>query len=124
MDMIPAPSAAQTMPGITELIGLTLDREVEYRLLSGVAHGHHWAIQQIGFQEIEVKSADGQVIKALEKHLHPNVILYLGLVAVMSFARAIWYLWRLYGWNLKEVEGLLDRTCDRLRVKSKLRFWH
>jgi len=115
---------AQLMPGITELIGLTLDREVEYRLLSGVAHGHHWAIQQIGFQEIEVKSAGGQVIKALEKHLHPNVILYLGLVAVMSFARAIWYLWRLYGWNLKEVEGLLDRTCDRLRVKRELRFWH
>jgi hypothetical protein len=115
---------AQPMPNITDLIGLTLDREVEYRLLSGVAHGHHWAIQQIGFQDIEVKKADGRVIKALEKHLHTNVTLYLGLIAVMSFARVIWYLWRLYGWNLKEAEGLLDTTCDRLRIRRELRFWH
>jgi hypothetical protein len=114
---------AQPMPGITELIGTTLGREAQYRLLSGIAHGHHWAIQQIGFQYVEVKDAGGQDIKALEKHLHPNVALYLALIAVLSFARVIWYLWQLYGWNLKEVENLLDTTCDRLHLKSELRFW-
>ena len=114
---------AQHMPGITELIGATLNLESEYRLLSGVAHGHHWAIQQIGFQSVKVKNADGQDIDALEKYLHPNVALYLALKAVLSFAQVIWYLWRLYGWNLKEAESLLNTTCDRLRMRSELRFW-
>ncbi|MBL8103073.1 MAG: hypothetical protein JNM02_11115, partial [Anaerolineales bacterium] len=41
---------AQNMPSIVELIGATLDREGEYRLLSGVAHGHHWALSQVGFR--------------------------------------------------------------------------
>jgi hypothetical protein len=114
---------AQHMPGITELIGTTLDMEAAYRLLSGVAHGHHWATQQLGFQAVEVKGAKGQIIKALEKHLHPNVALYLALISTRSFARVIWYLWRLYGWNLKEAEHLLDTTYDRLRIRSEFRFW-
>lgn len=114
---------ARQMPGITELIGTTLNLETAYRLLSGVAHGHHWATQQLGFQAIEVKGAEGQVIKALEKYVHPNVVLYLGLIAISSFAKVIWYLWRLYGWDLKEAEHLLDTTYDRLRVRSELRFW-
>lgn len=114
---------AQHMPGITELIGTTLDLETEYRLLSGVAHGHHWAIQQLGFQDVEAQGAGGQAVKALEKYVHPNVALYLGLIATSSFARVIWYLWRLYGWELKEVEHLLDTTFDRLHAKAELRFW-
>lgn len=114
---------AQHMPGITELIGTTLDLETEYRLLSGVAHGHHWAIQQLGFQGVEAQGAGGQAIKALEKYVHPNVALYLGLIATSSFARVIWSLWRLYGWELKEVEHLLDTTFDRLHARAEIRFW-
>lgn len=115
---------AQAMPNITELIGTTLDREAEYRLLSGVAHGHHWATHQVGFREIDVKNTEGQVIKALEKHIHPNFVLYVAHIAVTSFAKVIWYLWRLYGWNLKEVEHLLDTTYEKLHYKPELRFWH
>lgn len=114
---------AQHMPGITELIGTTLNLETAYRLLSGVAHGHHWAIQQLGFKGVEAKSADGQVIKALEKYVHPNVALYLGLIATSSFAKVIWHLWRVYGWDLAEAERLLDMAYDRLGVRSELRFW-
>jgi hypothetical protein len=110
--------------GKAELIGTTLDRETEYRLLSGVAHGHHWAIQQVGFREIEVNDSQGQVIKALEKHPHPSFILYAAHVAVTSFARVLWYLWCLYGWNLNEVKDLLDTIYERLRYRSELRFWH
>lgn len=113
----------QRMPGITELIGMTLGREAEYRLLSGIAHGHHWAIQQINFREIEVTLSGGQVTKALEKHLSPDFILFVAQIAVTSFAKVIWYLWRLHGWNLKEVEQLLEATYDRLRYPTDLRFW-
>lgn len=115
---------AQHMPNITELIGTTLDREADYRLMSGVAHGHHWAIQQIGFRVIEANNSEGQAIKALEKHLHPNFVLFLAHIAVTSYAKVIWYLWQLYGWNLKELEQLLDTTYKQLHYNPKLRFWH
>lgn len=114
---------AQHMPGITELIGTTLNLETAYRVLSGVAHGHHWAIQQLGFKTVEAKGADGQVTKALEKYVHPDVALYLGLIAVSSFAKVIWHLWRLYGWDMKEAKRLLDTAYDRLSVRAELRFW-
>jgi len=114
---------AERMPNITDLIGLTLDQESAYRLLSGVAHGHHWAIQQIGFRVIDIQDQQGQPSKALEKHLPPSFVLYVANIAVTSFSRVIWSLWRLYGWNLIEAEALLDLTYDRLRYKPELRFW-
>jgi hypothetical protein len=114
---------AQPMPSITELIEVTLRHEAAYRLLSGVAHGHHWATQQVGFRTVEVKTAGGQVTTALEKYLHPNFVLYVANIAVTSFAKVLWYLWQLYGWDLKEVEHLLDEIYDRLRYKPELRFW-
>lgn len=111
------------MPSITELIGATLNREAEYRLLSAIAHGHHWATQQISFREIEIQTRDGQSVKALEKYVHPNFVLYVAHIAVTSFAKVIWYLWRLYEWNLKEAEHLLDTTYERLHYNTELRFW-
>jgi hypothetical protein len=113
----------QRMPNITELIGKALDREAEYRLLSAVAHGHHWAIHQVGFRVIEITNSEGRVEKALEKHVHPGFILYVGNIAVTSFAKVIWYLWRLYGWNIDELEQLLNTIYDQLRYQRKLRFW-
>lgn len=115
---------AMRMPNITDLIGSTLDREAEYRLLSAVAHGHHWATHQISFRQVDVIDEKGEVTKALEKFVHPNVALYAAQIAVTSFAKVIWYLWRLYGWNLQEVENLLDKTYKELRYNSKLCFWH
>lgn len=114
---------AQPMPSITDLIEATLRHEAAYRLLSGVAHGHHWATQQVGFRTVGVKTAGGHVTTALEKYLHPNFVLYVANIAVTSFVKVLWYLWRLYGWDLKEVEHLLDAIYDRLRYRAALRFW-
>jgi hypothetical protein len=113
----------QHMPTIIELIGQTLNREADYRLLSGVAHGHHWATLRVGFRVIEVKNAEGKVTKALQKHLHLNFIIYVANIAVTSFAKVIWYLWHLYGWKLEEVEHLLETTYDQLNYKDEVRFW-
>ncbi len=114
---------AKQMPSITTLIGTTLDRESEYRLLSAVAHGHHWATQQTSFRVIDVPDARGNSEKALEKYVHADFVLFAGSVAVTSFSKVNWNLWRLYGWNLKELEDLLDTTFDQLRYSAKLRFW-
>lgn len=114
---------AKQMPSITELIGTTLDREPEYRLLSAVAHGHHWATQQTSFRVIDVTNAHGNSEKALEKYVHADFVLFAASMAVTSFSKVNWNLWRLYGWNLKELEDLLGATFDQLRYSAKLRFW-
>jgi len=115
---------ALQMPRITALIGTTLDREADYRLLSAIAHGHHWATQQIGFRQVEVTDPEGQIIKALEKYVDPDFVVYAAHIAVTSFARVLWYLWRLYGWNIKEIADLLDATYEKLNYNPELRFWH
>jgi len=114
---------AKHMPTITQLIGATLDRESEYRLLSAVAHGHHWATQQTSFRVIDAPTENGSSEKALEKFVHADFFLFAAIVAVTSFSKVNWNLWRLYGWNLKELEDLLDATFDELRYAPKLRFW-
>lgn len=114
---------AKQMPAITELIGTTLNRESEYRLLSGVAHGHHWATQQTSFRVIEATNASGSSEKALEKYVHADFVLFAASIAVTSFSRVNWNLWRLYGWDVKELEDLLNATFDRLRYSPKMRFW-
>ena len=114
---------AKQMPAITELIGTMLDRESEYRLLSGVAHGHHWAIQQTSFSVVEIPRANGLSEKALEKTVNPDFVLFAGSLAVTAFSKVNWNLWGLYGWNMKELEDLLDETFDQLRYSIKLRFW-
>ena len=110
------------MPSIIELIRATLDREGEYRLLSGVAHGHHWATSQIGFRVSE-ENLQGRVVKTFEKHLHPEIVLFATNIAVSSFAKVLWYLWSLYGWDEKEIESFLDRIYDQLQYKTERRFW-
>ena len=113
---------AQHMPSIIELIGTTLDREGEYRLLSGVAHGHHWAISQFGYRVSE-EILDGQSVKAFVKYLHPESVVFSVNIVVTSFAKVFWCLGMLYGWERKEFIGLLDRTYDKLSYNDQSRFW-
>jgi hypothetical protein len=99
------------------------DREAEYRLLSGVAHGYHWATQSLGFRVVEEKDTEGKTTKTLKKHLHPNFIIYAANIAVTSFAKVIWYLWQLYGWDFEEIERLLEATYNQLNYNVEIRFW-
>lgn len=111
------------MPTITQLIASTLDRESDYRLLSAVAHGHHWVTIQVGFNVIEVTAKDGTAIKALEKSVNPAFILYAAHLGVTSFAKVLWYMWQFFGWEQHEIQELLDSTYQRLGYNPKLRFW-
>lgn len=109
------------MPSIIELVGTTLNREGEYRLLSGIAHGHHWAITKMGFRVSDEK-LDGQ--PAFEKYLHPEVVFFGTDIAVTAYAKVLWHVWCLYGWDKKEIENLLDKIYDQLQYNAESRFWH
>ena len=115
---------ATHMPSIIDLIRKTLNFEGEYRLLSGVAHGHHWATHQVGFKSIDMENSKGEKVKVLEKHLHPEIVLFATNISITSFAKVLWYLWRLYGWDVREIENFLDKIYDQMRYKPELRFWH
>ena len=113
----------QKMPSITELINKTLNREAEYRLLSAIAHGHHWATQKIGFHVIEYTNSEGKVHKGFEKHLEPMLVLYAANIALASFSQVLWFIWRFYGWNEEEIKTFLDSTFDLLKYTDERRLW-
>jgi hypothetical protein len=114
---------AQRWPGITKLIGTTLNKEIQYRLLSAVAHGHHWATYQTSYRIIEEQNSEGLSEKRLEKYVHPTLMYDLGNVAVTSLARVWWYLWKTYGWDLDELGGVLDSTYQELKYNPESQFW-
>jgi hypothetical protein len=109
---------AQATPTTIELVKF-LGKEFDYRVLSGVAHAHPWAIQQVGFVTIDNPNGG----KALTKALIPNMAVYFGMTGVVLFAKAIWFLWQLYGWEKNEITNLLEDSFTRLNYSDAMRFW-
>jgi hypothetical protein len=74
------------MPSVTQLITGILKKEENYRLLSAMVHGHHWALQSLSFsydgkdQEIFPGIKGGY----LEKHLDYSLINYLCVEALWT----------------------------------------
>lgn len=77
------------MPGATDMISKVLHEEKAYRLLSGVAHGHSWAIAQLSFNSAEADSSpdDEPGVKKLEKGLDADRIGYLAVRAMMALSQ-------------------------------------
>jgi len=114
----------QRMPPITGLIGITLDKEVEYRLLSAIAHGHHWATNQVGFRVTGYSDSKGNIQTGLEKHIDPKLIFYATSIAITAFAQVLWYIWLLYGWDEEEIINVLNDTFDELFLTNENRIWN
>lgn len=113
---------AKHMPNIVELIKITLDKESEYRLLSGIAHGHHWVTRQLGFMVKDV-SEDKGIVKYLEKYLHPEMFFFATFTAISSSVKVFWCLSSLYGWDLQEIENFIEKIYNSLDYTIEIRFW-
>jgi hypothetical protein len=103
----------QPMPSMTELIAQNLDEEAAYRLLSAMAHGHHWALIRLGFRETDEQatlrdtSGVGRTFRrALEKNLSPTNVLYLATTGFQVFSKPIKHLCTLYGWDSERLEAI------------------
>ena len=114
----------QRMPSITKLIGITLNKETEYRLLSAIAHGHHWATSQIGYRIIEYRDLKGTIQKGLKKHIEPMYVFYAANIAMTAYAQVLWYIWRLYAWDEDEIKILLNDSFDKLGFSNEERVWN
>jgi hypothetical protein len=120
----------QVMPSVTDIIRDMLDEEATYRLLSAIAHGHHWALSQLGFRLINDNEGENTNWTAvnksthlLEKHIEPNSVSYLGLIAVTAFSKSFWCMCQLFGWWNEQSASIFDRLYDSLKIRADLRCW-
>lgn len=108
------------MPAATKLIDEVLSEGNTYRLLSGMAHGHSWALSRGSF---EVTGADEDTV-TLEKHLSPLAAVYLCTKCTYALGRPFWHKCILFGWNESALAGIFDRACGSLPDGAAVsRFW-
>lgn len=119
--------AGQHMPSVTDLVGGMLHEEALYRLLSAVAHGHHWAIQQLSFEKAPqfdtVSAISGAKLTGFTKGANIDSMALLILVAASAFARVVWYQALYLGWDRSQLRTLLEEQFDRLDAADHLRCW-
>lgn len=115
------------MLGTTEIITQMLEQETMYRILSAVAHGHHWALRQLGFKLVNptdgAASVAGVDVTCFEKHLFVPVMAYCGHGAAMALAKSLWNWWSYLGWDCTPLSTLLDNVFDQLQPRQSTRFW-
>jgi hypothetical protein len=115
----------QSMPTATEMIRTMLDEELNYRLLSGVAHGHAWAIFSLAYKTIDVPSESkiGGVPIHLTVKRVPEYVNQLAFSAAKALATPAWYQCRYLGWNDSQLASIFEQTFDELWIKPEERFW-
>lgn len=113
----------EKMPSATSLITAVLDEGTMYRILSGIAHGHTWAIRQVCY--VEIPHDGDPTIKAFEKRLSIDKTAVLGSCAVRAFIRALWNQCRYFGWDHLKFEELFEKVADDIGMSEdgRLRFW-
>lgn len=116
---------AQDMPSATEMIKLMLDEENMYRLLSGVAHGHHWAINQLSYQASTSGPTNigGVAAVPFEKTTDMKGIALLGLTAFKALARPLWNHCQYFGYDKLKLEEILETNADAIEMRETTRFW-
>ena len=117
---------AQRMPSTTEMIKMMLDEEEAYRMLSAVAHGHTWAIRQLGFKAVGDStglSIGGVSVKRYEKSANLRGFAFLGIRTAKAFAAPLWNVCRYFGWDALRFEELFEDVFDKLQAKPETRFW-
>lgn len=115
----------EQMPTATDLIRDVLGEEKMYRMLSGVAHGHHWASRQLCYVESTENDEQigGTFAKAFKKAISVDKVALLNFCGVRSFIRALWNECRYFGWNGFHFEEVFENVADRLQMSTPIRFW-
>lgn len=112
-------------PAATTLIDDMLGEKAAFRLLSAVAHGQHWALSQIGFEQEDragnTRSAETVPVRTLKKTARAEVIAFLGVCALRSFARPVTFMLKYGGHDSGPFDRLLATTFDFLRVPEAQR---
>lgn len=115
---------AQQVPNATDMIQTVLDEGTAYRLLSGVAHGHSWAILGLGFKPAgEVKEIGGVAAKPYQKTDDIKGIAYLCVRTAKALARPLWNQCHYFGWDAHRLEEIFENVFDKSQATDAPRFW-
>lgn len=110
------------MPSATDIIKSILDDETFYRILSAIAHGHHWALAQM-YRVIDDGRAPDDTMVMLEKSVTPEMIMAPGSKGAIAFARLLWNQSRYCGWNMLRLEEIYEDVADGMFLPDVHRFW-
>jgi hypothetical protein len=103
--------------GSTDIIKQMLGEGELYRLLSGIAHGHHWALLEFGYGSAEKIEVEG--LNVAGKQIKPMFAIYAGQSSVRALSRAAWFLIRLYGLDLDRFGQIMDGFFHRIGADPK-----
>lgn len=109
---------AQRMPRITALVGGVMGEEPLYRILSAIAHGHSFALIQLGFH-----APDASQPLVREKALNSDAAAILLVTAADIVAKPLWAESALLGRNMEGLEALLTRHYRELGLSVERQFW-
>ena len=107
----------QAMPAITEIVINMLDKEQDYRLLSGMVHAHPWALQNFGFIKAQGDQTIFENVKGayFEKHLSFDLIFFLCTNCVTSLFQALLMNFNLFGWDAKPLATVVGDTIKKIK---------
>jgi len=106
------------MPSATDVIRDMLKMEPIYRLLSAVAHGHHWAIIHLSYAKAQsqevVTNPVGIKMATIEKNLTIEAIGRLAEIAAGAFNAAVVTHFTYVGVDTTPVKTLHDEALKRV----------
>jgi len=97
----------QVMPHVTSLVGEMLDQEANYRMLSSIAHAHHWALTQSSFKVVR---EGGRLF--VERHITPFWIVAMCRMAASAFVVPVRDWSSAYGWDKEKLEEALRPAAE------------
>jgi hypothetical protein len=117
------------MPSNTEVIKQAFGDEVQYRIMSGMAHSLPYATTKLA-HKIASPEVQGTVNKTkfydnlviLEQGMSGGSLGVLCVWIIQAMTKPVWFYCKLFGFDETELTGILDRTTDRL-MRPELRIW-
>lgn len=110
------------MPSATDVIKLMLDDEMFYRILSAIAHGHHWALAQM-YKTVDDGRPRDDTMVLLQKGVDVEMIMAPGSKGMIAFARLLWNQSHYCGWNTLRLEEIYEDAADGMTLPEAHRFW-
>ena len=108
----------QKMPSVTQVVIEMLNKEQNYRLLSGMVHAHPWALQHFGFTQTYSDQMIFENVKGayFEKHISLDSINFLCAETIQCVFEALCMNFKLFGWDLKPIAVATKSAIDQIQI--------
>lgn len=108
----------QEMPSVTKIVTKMLNKEKNYRLLSGMVHAHPWALQHFGFIQTHSDQMIFENVKGayFEKHISLDSINFLCIETIQCMFEALKMNFELFGWDIKPIALATKSAIDQIQI--------